>query len=218
MSENGIDSSYEIPSEIWTRIVPLLPQTKRNKKKTGRPRMDNKKAITAILYVLRTGCQWKALPRTLGASSTVHDRFQEWRRDGVFRRMWINGLKLYDEKVGINWKWQSMDGVITKAPLGGKSTGPNPTDRAKSGTKRSLLVDGQGIPIGITVDCANRHDMKMTRGTLQSLVICRPESTLKTHQHTCVLTKDMTFLKCTNCWKTMDTSFISEREENVITN
>jgi hypothetical protein len=102
--------------------------------------------------------------------------------------------------------------------LGGKSTGPNPTDRAKSGTKRSLLVDGQGIPIGITVDCANRHDMKMTSGTLQSLAICRPESTLKTHQHTCVLTKDMTFLKCTNCWKTMDTSFISEREENVITN
>ena len=50
ISENGIDSSYEIPSEIWTRIVPLLPQTtKRNKKKTGRPRMDNRKAITAIL-------------------------------------------------------------------------------------------------------------------------------------------------------------------------
>jgi putative transposase len=70
--------------------------------------------------------------------------------------------------------------------LGGKSTGPNPTDRAKSGTKRSLIVDGQGIPIGITFDCANRHDMKMTRGTLQSLVICRPESTLKTHQHMCL--------------------------------
>jgi transposase len=51
MSENGIDSSYEIPSEIWTRIVPLLPQTKNNKKKTGRPRMDNRKAITAILYM-----------------------------------------------------------------------------------------------------------------------------------------------------------------------
>ena len=84
MSENGIDSSYEIPSEIWTRIVPLLLQTKRNKKKTGRPRMDNRKAITAILYVLRTGCQWKALPRTLGASSTVHDRFQQWRRDMVY--------------------------------------------------------------------------------------------------------------------------------------
>ena len=63
--------------------------------------------------------------------------------------MWIAGLKLYDEKVGIIWKWQSMDGAITKAPLGGKSTGPNPTDRSKSGTKPSLLVEGQGIPLGI---------------------------------------------------------------------
>ena len=65
--------------------------------------------------------------------------------------MWIDGLKIYDKKVGINWKWQSMDGAITKAPLGDKGTGPNPTDRSKSSTKRSLLVDSQGIPLGITV-------------------------------------------------------------------
>jgi putative transposase len=67
-----------------------------------------------------------------------------------------------------------MDGAITKAPLGGKSTGPNPTDRSKSGTKRSLIVDGQGMSIGITIDGANRHDMKMTRATLQNIVIHRP--------------------------------------------
>ena len=60
--------------------------------------------------------------------------------------------------------------------MGEKSTGPNPTDRSKSGTKRSLLVEGQGIPIGITVDGANRHDMKMIRATLQSIVICRSSS------------------------------------------
>ena len=54
-------------------------------------------------------------------SGTVHDRFQEWRQDGVFKRMWIDGLKIYDEKIGINWKWQSMDGAISKAPLGEKA-------------------------------------------------------------------------------------------------
>lgn len=58
--------------------------------------------------------------------------------------------------------------------MGEKSTGPNPTDRSKSGTKRSLLVEGHGIPIGITIDGANRHDMKMTRATLQSIIVCRP--------------------------------------------
>jgi putative transposase len=80
--------------------------------------------------------------------------------------------------------------------LGGKSTGPNPTDRSKSGTKRSLLVDGQGIPLGITVDGANRHDMKMTKATLQSIVVSRPSSssaassssssTTNTQQHICL--------------------------------
>ena len=92
-----------------------------NRKKTGRPRMDDRKAMSAIFYVLRTGCQWKALPRSLGASSTVHDRFQEWRKAGVFKRMWMDGLSVYDENNRIDWKWQAMDGgVITKAPLGGK--------------------------------------------------------------------------------------------------
>ena len=60
--------------------------------------------------------------------------------------------------------------------MGEKSTGPNPTDRSKSGTKRSLLVEGQGIHLGITIDGANRHDMKMTKATLQSIVVCRPVS------------------------------------------
>ena len=82
--------------------------------------MDDRRAMSAIFYVLRTGCQWNALPRSLGASSTVHDRFQEWRKADVFKRMWIDGLSVYDKKAGIDWKWQAMDGTITKAPLGGK--------------------------------------------------------------------------------------------------
>ena len=72
-----------------------------------------------------------------------------------------------------------MDGVITKAPLWGKKYGANPTYRSKSGTKRSIVVvDGKGIPLGIAVDAANRHDMKMTKATLQSIVIHRPEPTI----------------------------------------
>ena len=75
---SGIDSSYEIPEELWNQISTLVHKPRRRKKKTGRPRMDDRKAMTAIFYIVRTGCQWKALPqRSLGASSTVHDRFQE---------------------------------------------------------------------------------------------------------------------------------------------
>ena len=71
----------EIPDELWNRIVALLPGPKKNKKKTGRPRMEDRRAMDAIFYISRTGCQWKTLPRSLGAASTVHDRFQEWRTD-----------------------------------------------------------------------------------------------------------------------------------------
>jgi putative transposase len=70
--------------------------------------------------------------------------------------------------------------------LGEKSTGPNPTDRSKSGTKRSILVDGKGVPIGVSVDGANRHDMKMSKATLQSIVIYRPEPTIRSKQHMCL--------------------------------
>ena len=69
--------------------------------------------------------------------------------------------------------------LLQKHLLGEKSTGPNPTDRAKSGTKRSILVDGKGIPLGVCVDGANRHDMKMTKATLQSIVIYRPDPTIR---------------------------------------
>jgi transposase len=91
----GVDSSYCIPDVVWDRIIALLltlPSIRRRRKKTGRPRMDDRKAMSAIFYVLRTGCQWNALPRSLGASSTVHDRFRKWRKTGVFKRMWIDGL------------------------------------------------------------------------------------------------------------------------------
>ena len=69
--------------------------------------------------------------------------------------------------------------LLQKHLLGEKSTGPNPTDRAKSGTKRSILVDGKGLPLGVCVDGANRHDMKMTKATLQSIVIYRPDPTIR---------------------------------------
>jgi len=74
---------YEISDEFWNKIKPLLllPKPKKN---PGRPRKDDKRILTGIFYLLRTGFQWKALPRFYGAPSTVHDRFQEWQRSGFF--------------------------------------------------------------------------------------------------------------------------------------
>ena len=85
--------------------------------------------------------------------------------------------------IGNGRLWMAL---LQKRLLGEKSTGPNPTDRAKSGTKRSILVDGKGLPLGVCVDGANRHDMKMTKATLQSIVIYRPEPTIRSKQHMCM--------------------------------
>jgi len=68
----------------------------------------------------------------------------------------------------------------------GKKTGPNPTDRAKSGTKRSLLVEGKGVPIGVTVSGANTHDKRLVELTLESMPIERPEPTGKSPQNICM--------------------------------
>jgi transposase len=79
-----------------------------------------------------------------------------------------------------------MDGAMTKAPLGGEKTGKNPTDRAKSGVKRSVLTEGHGIPIGLTVEGANCHDKRLVEATLHSIVVPRPEPTKRKPQNMCM--------------------------------
>jgi putative transposase len=76
--------------------------------------------------------------------------------------------------------------LLQRRLLGEKGTGANPTDRAKYGNKRSIVIDGKGVPPGITVDAANRHDMKMTKATLQSIVVPRPKPTILLKQHMCM--------------------------------
>lgn len=154
--------------------------------------MPDRKAFEAMIYVLRTGIQWNALPREMGASSTVHERFQEWEREGFFERLWEAELSEYEELEGIEWEWQSVDGVMTKAPLGadgGEARGPNPTDRAKMGVKRSMLTDGSGIPLAMAVDGANRPDSKLLVATLDGIVVARPvveDEDCREQQHLCL--------------------------------
>ncbi|BBL64586.1 hypothetical protein MmazTMA_15630 [Methanosarcina mazei] len=74
------------------------------KKKSGRPRKDDKRILIGIFYLLLTGRQWKLLPRVYGAPSTIHGRFQEWRKAGFFESLWIAGLFEYDLERGLKWE------------------------------------------------------------------------------------------------------------------
>ncbi len=118
----------------------MLPPGKPHRFGGHRPRVDNRRAMDAIFFVARTGCQWNALNATgLCSSSSAHRRFQEWNAAGVFRDLWAMGLEEYDELKGIDWRWQAMDGAITKAPLGGGENRPQPgrSGQARRQTERA---------------------------------------------------------------------------------
>lgn len=177
-----------IPDSLWNKIEPLLPKrVNRHPFGGGRPPVPARKILNGILFVLRTGCQWNALNATgICRSSTAHARFQAWRSTGVFAKLWAVALRGYEKLKGLDWSWQSMDGTMSKAPLGGEKTGPNPTDRAKRGVKRSLLCEGHGVPIGLALEGANRHDMKLAQPTLESIPVERPVPTPEAPQGLCL--------------------------------
>ena len=108
----------KISDELWDKIYDLLPDEK-PRYTVGRPTIPFRKVVDGILYVLRTGCQWKMLPSEFGSGSTCHRRFQQWIQLDIFKRIWIRLLKEYDCKEGIKLTWQSLDSISVKSPLGG---------------------------------------------------------------------------------------------------
>ena len=127
---------------------------------------------TRIVFVLRTGIQWNALPKErYGSPKAIHRYFLEWQQSGFFQKLWQAGLAEYDEMEGIAWKWQSIDASLMKAPLAQEAVGPNPTDRGKKGSKRHLQVDARGVPLSIVVTGANRHDVTQMAAVLDVRVV-----------------------------------------------
>src|SRR5208283_869245 len=122
--------SWEVSDEFWVKVEPLIPVRQRSKGRKYR-RKPARRIFSAIVYVLRTGCQWKALPKEFGSASAIHKHFQQWQRAGFFLALWRSGLAEYDDLEGIAWAWQSIDGSMVKAPLALEAAGPNPTDRGE---------------------------------------------------------------------------------------
>src|SRR6266704_3851938 len=99
---------WELSDEVWERVRPLIPE-RAPQPKGGRPAEEDRQMLAAILYVLRTGIQWNALPRELGASSTVYDRFRLWEQQGVFEHLWAAGLQEFDAVEGLEGEWPRLD-------------------------------------------------------------------------------------------------------------
>src|SRR3954471_1766587 len=140
MTRTKSAGQWRVSDELWGKIRPLFPaRPNTHRFGGGRPRKPDRACADAIFFRLRTGCQWKALDATgICPGSTAHDRFQEWVAAGVFLKLWAAGLLEYDELKGIDWSWLSMDGCMTKAPLGGEKDGQEP--------HRPRQVGGQAEP------------------------------------------------------------------------
>lgn len=128
------DDGWRIPDKLWEKMEVLLPPLPGHPLGCHNPRVPNRNAMNAILLVLRTGMQWNALKATgICSSSSAHRRFTEWTEAGVFEKFWQDGLLSYDRLKGIDWSWLSMDGAITKAPLGGEKNRCKPRRQRKEG-------------------------------------------------------------------------------------
>lgn len=139
MSELGSSRFHQISEALWERIDGVIPIYQVSAK-GGRPRLEMRKVVGGILYVLATSCQWKAMPAQFGSGSAIHAYFQEWVELGVFGELWELALSEYDDLRGIDWKWQSLDGAMTKAPLGG--------EKNRQESDRSSQVGRQAFDFG----------------------------------------------------------------------
>jgi len=184
--KNDIPTIWEVSDDLWGRIEPILREAWPRKSRRGRHHADWRRCLNGIIYHLRTGCQWNRLPKEFGDDSTVHRWFQRWCELGVMERIWAELVRECDELQAVHWEWQSADGSMGKARHGGDQVGRNPTDRGKNGSKRSIVVDEQGGPLGVVVDGANRHDAKLLEAPLEAIVVERPQPTPEQPQHLCL--------------------------------
>ena len=146
---------------LWERIRPLLPKPKpRRFRFPGRKRVDDRKVLTGILFVLKTGIPWEELPCELGCGCgmTCLNRLKDWHEAGVWQklhRLLLSELRGADK---LDWSRATADASFARALGGGEKTGPNPTDRRKLGSKHHVLTDASGIPLATQLTAANVNE------------------------------------------------------------
>ena len=150
-----------LEDELWELIGPLLPPSKKRRwRNPGRKPKDNRSVLTGILFVLKTGIPWEYLPQEMGCGSgmTCWRRLRDWQEAGVWEKIRCVLLQRLEDAEQIDWSRAVVDSTSVRAVFGAQ-TGPNPTDRRKSGSKHHVLTDANGIPLATTLTGANAHDV-----------------------------------------------------------
>ena len=136
---------------LWDQFAALLPDRPRydpaHPLGCHRPRIADRIIFEKLIQVLRFGCSYQSIADCTCGATTIRERRSEWIRAGIFGKLKKIALDSYDRIVGLVLEELAIDGCITKAPGGGQCAGRSPVDRGKLGMKRSLMVEGYGIPL-----------------------------------------------------------------------
>ena len=163
-----------LPSSIidplWCQFTTLIPPViDIHPLRCHRPRIPDRIVFDKLIQVLVLGASYAKIADSTCSATTLRTRRDEWIKAGIFHDLEQVCLESYDRIVGLRLENLSVDGCIVKAPCGGEAAGRSPVDRGKQGTKRSLLVDATGIPLGCVVAGANQNDSPLLRPTLEKL-------------------------------------------------
>jgi putative transposase len=115
---------WRLADEQWAMAEAVLAEYDPPARK-GPNRVDQRAVLDAVIFRLRTGCQWNRLPKEYPDDSTVHRHFQRWVARGVLGKIWATVQEACEDLGGCDWEWQAADGWLSKARLGGPR-GPQP--------------------------------------------------------------------------------------------
>jgi len=173
---------WHVPDQWWERIG-LVIRALDPPASTGRPRADARRILDGVIFRLRTGCQWNKLPEEFGDDSTIHRTFQRWLKRGLLDAVWADVRRVRGTGRARLAMASPADTAMGKALRGGEAVDPKRTDRARTGVKRSILVEAESGPLGAAAAPANVHDRRLLE---QAIVVQRPEPTEQQPQNLCL--------------------------------
>lgn len=153
-----------VSENVWNEIKDIIPA---KKSKVGRPQKDQRMTLSGVFYIMLTGAQWHQLPDYYGRPTTVHGRFRIWVKAQIFHKILSKSVDVAVKKLG-SPQCFLVDTSSIKAPFA-RFGGRNPTDRAKNGTKKSIIIDWNRIILSILIDSANKHDSKLLKPHIEHI-------------------------------------------------
>lgn len=147
----------DLTDEQFTLLEPFLPKPKR----MGRPPADLREVLNGILYLVRTGCQWRLLPKDFPPWSTVHTWYRRWRKDGTWERLHEALRCQVRTQAGRDPSPRSsaVDSQSVKTPAAGGASGFDNGKKVK-GRKRHIWVDSMGLLLAVVVTTADVPDAR----------------------------------------------------------